>query len=49
MLGIAAGTGLGSLAMTGAGVTRCVAAGVVLPAGVLPAHAARRRRAAPGA
>ncbi len=43
--GVAVGTGVGSLAATGAGVTWWVVAGVVLlVAGVFLTHAARRRR-----
>ncbi|MFD1152079.1 LPXTG cell wall anchor domain-containing protein [Saccharothrix hoggarensis] len=45
--GIAVGTGIGSLAATGAGVAWWVVAGVVLlVAGLFLAHSARRRRAA---
>lgn len=48
--GVAAGTGVGSLAATGAGVTWWVVAAVVLLlAGVFLTHAARRRRMRPDA
>ncbi|WP_158846515.1 LPXTG cell wall anchor domain-containing protein [Saccharothrix deserti] len=44
--GVAVGTGIGSLAATGAGVTWWVVAGAVLLAtGLLLTHAVRRRRA----
>jgi hypothetical protein len=45
--GVAVGTGVGSLAATGAGVTWwIVTALVLLVAGVLLSHAARRRKRA---
>ncbi|MFD9736323.1 peptidase [Umezawaea sp. NPDC059074] len=46
--GVAVGTGVGSLAATGAGLTWWIAAALVLlAAGVLLRHAARRRRTQP--
>ncbi|WP_447005987.1 LPXTG cell wall anchor domain-containing protein [Saccharothrix isguenensis] len=43
--GVAVGTGIGSLAATGAGVTWWVVAGVVLlVSGLFLTHAVRRRR-----
>lgn len=48
--GVAVGTGVGSLAATGAGVTWwIVAALVLLVAGAFLSHAARRRKRATGA
>ncbi|ONI85521.1 peptidase [Saccharothrix sp. ALI-22-I] len=44
--GVAVGTGIGSLAATGAGVTWWVVAGaVLLVTGLFPTHAVRGRRA----
>lgn len=46
--GVAVGTGVGSLAATGAGLTWWIAAALVLlTAGVLLRHAARGRRTQP--